>query len=77
MDERFVEREQMFDALAVGREGRGAVEPVDGDVEVAVRLAKLGGHGVGIVEVGERRGRVLGEGSASDSYARLALIWLA
>lgn len=38
LDQRLVEGEQVLDALAVRGEGAGAVELVDGGVELAVRL---------------------------------------
>lgn len=42
----------MFDALAVGGEGAAAVESIDGAVEGLVGFAEVGGHEVGVVEVG-------------------------
>lgn len=39
--------------MAVGGEGLGAVGAVDGKVEVGVGGGECGGHGEGVVEVGE------------------------
>ena len=45
----------MFDSLAVAPERRGAIMPVNGYVEGMMCPAKIGGHHVRIIEVGQRR----------------------
>ena len=57
-----IQHEQMFDALALGRETRAAVESVHGAVERLMRPAQVRRHQVRVVEVGERRVRVGGAG---------------
>ena len=52
----------MFDALAVGGEGAAAVESIDGAVEGLVCFAEVGGHEVGVVEVGQRCVGMVGAG---------------
>ena len=49
----FVEREEVFDALAVVVEGLRAIAEVDGAVEFGVGFDERGRHGQRIVEVGE------------------------
>ncbi len=49
----FVEGEEEFEAVAVGGEGLGTIGAVNGKVEVGVRVGEGGGHGEGVVEVGE------------------------
>jgi hypothetical protein len=51
----FVGGEEVLDAGAVGGEGLAAVEFVDGGIEFAVGAAQIGGHEIGIVEIGQRR----------------------
>ena len=48
-----VAREEVFDAVALGEEGGGAVGAVYGAVEGGVGFGEGGGHGDGDVEVGE------------------------
>src|SRR5436190_10050398 len=49
----FVEGEKVFDALAVGVEGFGAVAFFDGAIQFGVGFEQFGRHGEGIVKVGE------------------------
>ena len=53
-----VEREQVFDPLALGCEARPAVEPIYRAIDGPVGFSKLPRHEVGVVEFGECRVRV-------------------
>jgi len=52
----------MLDPVAVAAEGLLAVESIHRRIERGVRLAQFGGHGVGIIEVGQAGGRPGGAG---------------
>ena len=62
----FVKTQEMFDALAIALKERGAVEPIHGDVERAMRPAQVDGHNIGIVKIGERLPE-MGGASIEDS----------
>jgi hypothetical protein len=59
----------MFDPFAVGAERARAIELVDGEIELAVRLAQLGRHGVRVVQIGKAGGGVLWQDASP--YQRL------
>jgi hypothetical protein len=50
-NESFIEAEQMFNPLAITLEGRGPIEPINGEIEHGMRFTKVGRHNVWVVKV--------------------------
>ena len=66
VDQPLIEGEEIFHPFAVGPERGFAIEPVDGEIEIMMRLAQGRGHGVGVIEIGQGRCRIAGQGAGVE-----------
>ena len=53
VDEGFIAAKQMLHPVTVTGEGGRTIEAVNREVERAMRLAQIGGHGVWIIKIGK------------------------